>query len=262
MKILVTFGKNKTYFVMIETILKHKSIRKFKNKPIDDKTLEEILIAGTRASTTGNMQVYSIIVSTDECLKKKLWEAHFKQDMVLQAPVILTFCADFNRFTKWCKLRNANAGYDNFLSYYTATIDALLAAQNVALAAEDKGLGICYLGTTTYMAEELIDILRLPELVMPVTTIALGYPDEDPPLTDRLPLDGVVHYEVYTDYSADKINEIYKEKENNPVYKKFVEENGKENLAQVFAEVRYKKEDNEFFSEKLLRTLKDQKFIK
>ena len=247
---------------MIDTILKHKSIRKFKDKKIDDELLEKILLAGTRASTTGNMQVYSIIVSTDECLKKKLWEVHFKQDMVLQAPVILTFCADFNRFTKWCDYRNAKAGYGNFLSFYTATIDALLAAQNVALAAEAHGLGICYLGTTTYNAEEIIDILRLPELVMPVTTIALGYPDENPPLTDRLPLDAVVHYEVYNDYDEKKINEFYKEKEENPLYKKFVEENGKENLAKVFAEVRYKKEDNEFFSDKFLRTIKDQKFLK
>ncbi len=247
---------------MIDTILKHKSIRKFKDKPVEEKVLEQILTAGTRASTTGNMQVYSMIVSTDECLKNKLWEVHFKQDMVKQAPVLITFCADFNRFTKWCKINNAKAGYDNFLSFYTASIDALLAAQNVALAAEAHGLGICYLGTTTYNAEEIIDILRLPELVVPVTTLAIGYPDEDPPLTDRLPLDAVVHYEVYTDYSEEKIKELYREKEENPVYKKFVEENGKENLAQVFAEVRYKKEDNEFFSEKFLRTIKEQKFMK
>jgi nitroreductase len=261
-KIIVTFGKNKTYFIMIDTILKHKSIRKFKNKPIDNKTLEEILIAGTRASTTGNMQVYSMVATTDENLKNQLWEAHFKQDMVKQAPVIITFCADFNRFTKWCDLRNANAGYDNFLSFYTASIDALLAAQNVALAAEDKGLGICYLGTTTYMADKIIKILKLPKLVVPVTTIALGYPDENPPLTDRLPLNGVVHYETYKDYTENDINEIYKEKENNPVYKKFVEESGKENLAQVFAEVRYKKEDNEYFSEKFIEAIKKQDFLK
>ena len=247
---------------MIDTIMNHKSIRKFKNKPIEENLLKKILEAGTRASTTGNMQVYSMIVSTDEYLKKKLWEVHFKQDMVKQAPVIITFCADFNRFTKWCKINNAKTGYDNFLSFYTATIDALLVAQNVALAAEDNGLGICYLGTTTYNAEEIIEILQLPELVVPVTALAIGYPDENPPLTDRLPLEAVVHYEKYNDYSNETIKKLYKEKEENPIYKKFVEENKKENLAQVFAEVRYKKEDNEFFSHKFLRTIKEQKFMK
>ena len=247
---------------MIDTIMNHKSIRKFKNKPIEENLLKKILEAGTRASTTGNMQVYSMIVSTDASLKKKLWEVHFKQDMVKQAPVIITFCADFNRFTKWCKINNAKTGYDNFLSFYTATIDALLVAQNVALAAEDNGLGICYLGTTTYNAEEIIEILQLPELVVPVTALAIGYPDENPPLTDRLPLEAVVHYEKYNDYSNETIKKLYKEKEENPIYKKFVEENKKENLAQVFAEVRYKKEDNEFFSHKFLRTIKEQKFMK
>ena len=247
---------------MIDTIFNHRSIRKFKSDTIDDKLLDKILLAGTKASTTGNMQTYSIVVSTDECLKKKLWEVHFKQDMIKQAPVVLTFCADFNRFTKWCNQRNAKAGYDNFLSFYTASIDALLAAQNVALAAEENGLGICYVGTTIYNAEEIIDILRLPELVFPVTTLVMGYPDENPPLTDRLPLEGIVHYEVYNDYKPEQIDKIYEEKEKNPLYKKFVEENKKENLAQVFAEVRYKKEDNEFFSKKLIKTIKDQKFLK
>ena len=71
--------------------------------------------------------------------------------MVTEAPVLLTFCADFNRFNKWCLLNNAVPGYDNFLSFMTAAIDALLVAQTVCIAAEARGLGICYLGTTTYM---------------------------------------------------------------------------------------------------------------
>ena len=96
--------------------------------------------------------------------------------MVKQAPVVLTFCADFNRFNKWCRLRKAEPGYDNFLSFITAAIDALLVAQNVCVAAEDAGLGICYLGTTTYMADKIIEILDLPEGVVPVTTVTLGIP--------------------------------------------------------------------------------------
>ena len=129
---------------MLETIFNHRSIRKYKNTPVSEDILNQILAAGTRASTTGNMQVYSIVVTQKEELRKQLWEAHFKQDMVLQAPVHLTFCADFNRFNKWCIQRNAQPGYDNYLSFFTAAIDALLVSQNVALAAETHGLGICY----------------------------------------------------------------------------------------------------------------------
>ena len=130
---------------MINTIFQHRSIRKYKSDPVPDELLDRILEAGSRASTTGNMQVYSMIVTRDEAIRKQLWESHFKQDMVLQAPVHITFCADFNRFNKWCRLRKAEPGYDNYLSFFTASIDALLASQNVVLEAESRGLGICYL---------------------------------------------------------------------------------------------------------------------
>ncbi len=247
---------------MIQTIFNHRSIRKYKTDPVPENVLEQVLTAGTRASTTGNMQVYSIVVTKDQALKKQLWEAHFKQDMVLQAPVVLTFCADFNRFTKWCEWRRAHPGYRNFLSFFTAAIDALLAAQNVALAAEDHGLGICYLGTTTYMAEKIVDILKLPELVVPVTTLVTGYPDESPGLTDRLPLEGVVHQDRYHDYTRKDIDRIYAEKEALEETRELLKINNKETLAQIFTDNRYTKKDNVFFSKAFLKVIEKQGFRK
>ena len=246
---------------MFDTLLNHRTIRKYTNDPIPDQILEYILEAGTRASTTGNMQVYSIIVTTDESIKEQLAPCHFNQPMVKMAPVVLTFCADFNRFSKWCRLRKAEPGYDNFLSFMTAAIDALLVAQNVCVAAEDAGLGICYLGTTTYTAGRIIDILELPRGVVPVTTVTLGYPDEHPGLTDRLPLEAVVHREKYVDYSDTDIDQYYREKEFIKIYQDFVKENNKETLAQVFTDVRYKKADNVLFSNSLLDVLKEQGFM-
>ena len=120
---------------MFDTLLNHRTIRKYTSDPIPDKILHYILEAGTRASTTGNMQVYSIVVTTGEAIKEELAPCHFNQPMVKEAPVVLTFCADFNRFSKWCRLRKAEPGYDNFLSFMTAAIDALLVAQNVCVAA-------------------------------------------------------------------------------------------------------------------------------
>lgn len=247
--------------IMYNVITSHRSIRKYKPDPVDDRLLEKILKAGTHASTTGNMQVYSMIVTRDPELKKKLWEVHFRQDMVLQAPVHITFCADFNRFTTWCINRRAEPGYDNFLSFFTGAIDALLASQNVCLAAEEQGLGICYLGTATYNADKIIEILELPPRVVPVAAIVMGYPDEDPGLTDRLPIEAVVHHEKYRPFTSDIIDSVYHERESGKQSMELLKINQKETLAQIFTDKRYTKKDNEFFSEKFLNAIKQQGFF-
>jgi nitroreductase len=245
----------------MELLNKHVTIRKFKNQPVEPKLLESILYSGTRASTTGNMQVYSVVVTQDKDRKQKLAPLHFNQPAAVNAPVLLTFVADFNRFSKWCTMNKAKPGYANFISFFTAAIDALLVAQNVCVAAENNGLGICYLGTTTYNAKEIIEVLNLPKLTFPVTTVALGYPDEKPGLTDRLPLQAVVHHEKYSDYSEENIRELYAYKESLAEMQQFVKENNKETLAQVFTDVRYKEEDNLFFSGKMLQVLREQGFL-
>ncbi len=245
---------------MIDTIFQHRSIRKYKSDAIPEEVLDRVLQAGSRASTTGNMQVYSMVVTQDQEIRKQLWESHFKQGMVLQAPVHITFSADFNRFNKWCRQRKAEPGYDNFLSFYTASIDALLASQNVVLEAEANGLGACYLGTATYMADRIIDILELPEDVVPVAAIVLGYPDETPDLTERLPMRAVVHKDKYQDYSEEDINTIYKEREASELSATLLEENNKETLAQVFTDNRYTKKDNIHFSKQFLEVIRKQGF--
>jgi len=246
---------------MLETISKHRSIRKFKPDAISDSILTEILEAGTRASNTGNMQLYSVVVTKDKEIREKLWETHFKQNMVLQAPVHITICADVNRFHKWCELNQAPVSYDNFFWFINATIDATLASQNICLEAENNGLGICILGTVLYNVDKIIEILELPKGVIPLTAIVLGYPDENPPLTDRLPLDAVVHYEKYKDYSPEVIEKLFFEKDNSEFYKNIVEENGLKNLSLVFTERRYPRASNIEKSEELLETLKKHGFF-
>jgi hypothetical protein len=181
--------------------------------------------------------------------------------MVTEAPIVLTFCADFNRFKKWCRLRKAEPGYDNFLSFMTSAIDALLVAQTVCIAAESKGLGICYLGTTTYNAHKIIELLNLPKGVVPVTTVTIGWPAEKPKQVDRLPLEAIIHKETYIDYSGEDIEKYFGAKEERKDSQQFVIENNKETLAQVFTDIRYKKADNEYFSDILLKVLKDQGFM-
>ncbi|PLX05742.1 MAG: NADPH-dependent oxidoreductase [Marinilabiliales bacterium] len=246
---------------MLKEISEHRSIRKYTDKPIPKEVMDNVLNAAIRASNTGNMQVYSIIVTTYEKIKEELAPTHFNQPMVKNAPAILTFCADFNRFNKWCRQRVAEPGYDNFLSFLTGAIDAIIAAQNACIEAEHHGLGICYLGTAIYNADKIIDILNLPKGVVPITAVTMGYPAETPELTDRLPVEAVVHYEKYNDFTAEDIDEIYAEKENREDSKQFVKENDKETLAQVFTDVRYYKANNEHFSSVLLEVLKKQGFF-
>lgn len=244
----------------MDLLNQHRSIRKFKADDVPEALLENILYSGTRASTTGNMQLYSIVVNRDRAMRAKLAPLHFNQPVAVNAPVLLTFVADFNRFIRWCEQNDAQPGYDNFISFLNACIDTTLVAQNVCVAAENLGLGICYLGTTTYNAGEIIETLALPKFTFPIATVALGYPDEDPGLSDRLPLKGIVHHEQYHAYSNADIDDLYRVKENLESSKQFVAENGKNHLAQVFTDVRYKKSDNEFFSAKSLKVLQEQGF--
>jgi FMN reductase [NAD(P)H] len=181
--------------------------------------------------------------------------------MVTAAPVVLTVCADFRRTSRWAEERKATPGYDNFLSFINAATDALLFTQTFCCLAEEAGLGYCFLGTTVYQPQSIIDTLGLPRLVMPVATLTVGWPAEEPPLTDRLAVEAFVHEETYEDYSRNRIDDLYKAKEALPENQEFVKINNKETLAQVFTDIRYTKKDNESMSETLLEALRRQGFL-
>lgn len=248
---------------MLESMKNRRTIRKYTSEDLPDECLDELLEVAARASNTGNMQLYSVVVTRSRAQKEKLAPAHFNQPMVTTAPVVLTFCADANRFVKWAEQRKAEAGFDNLQTFMAAAIDTMLFAQSFCDAAEAKGLGICYLGTTTYNAGQLVDILALPRLVVPIVTVTVGYPEQPVPMQpERLPLRAVVHREVYVDYTPEVIDGLYREKEALEVNRQFVRENQKETLAQVFTEVRYPRKNNEYFSGVFQDVLKKQGFLK
>jgi nitroreductase len=254
---------------VIDQIHAHRSIRKYKPDPIPGDLLNKILEAGIRASSSGNMQTYSIIVTGDQPLREQLYKAHREQSMVLEAPLLLTFCADFHRMRQWLRISDAPDNFDNFMSFMIAAIDAILVSQNVALAAESEGLGICYLGSTFSNCDQVGKILDLPINVVPVAGFTLGYPNEDPELRDRLPLDGLVHYETYQDYSEERITEIYELREikgwerymSYPRLRKLITDSGVENLAQVYTEVKYSRRSYQEFSRNVLNYLELQDFM-
>lgn len=246
---------------MVKEIFDHVSVREYSDRDISEDVLNKVLEAASRGSNTGNMQIYSIIVNTDKEMIAKLAPSHFCQPAIMNAKAVLTFCADINRFNKWCECRNAKPGFDNFMTFLTAATDATIAAQNACLEAESNGLGICYLGTVIYNADKIIETLELPKGVVPVVTITMGYPKAKPQLTERLPLGAIVHREKYHDFDKNDIDKLYAETEALESNKKFVAENKKETLAQVFAEIRYTKEGNETASACLLKVLKQQGFL-
>ena len=226
-------------------ILTRRSIRQYSGRDIEPKLLNRLLTEAARTQTMGNLQLYSVVVTRSVEGKAALAPAHFNQPMVTQAPVVLTICADFRRTSKWAECRKAKPGYDNALSFTNAATDALLYTQTFCNLAEDAGLGLCFLGTTIYMPLPIIEALKLPKLVFPVATLTVGWPAEEPPLSDRLPLE----------------SRFYSEKEARPENQEFVRINKKETLAQIFTDIRYTKKDNEMMSKGLLAALRHQGFL-
>lgn len=245
----------------MKTIFNRTTIRKYSNREVSDTLLKELLSKAELTPTMGNLQLYSVIATRNSEMKQKLAPTHFNQPMVENAAVVLTFCADFNRTTVWANNRKGTPGYDNFLSFLNAATDALLYCQTFTNLAEAEGLGTCFLGTTIYNPKQIIDLLKLPKLVMPVATLTIGWPDETPTQPDRLPLESILHEETYTDYTAESIDLYYKVKESLEENKHFVEINKTETLAQIYTDIRYKKSDNEAISTGLLETLKQQGFL-
>jgi len=253
----------------LDQLGQHRSIRKYRPDEIPRQDLGRILDAATRASSSGNMQTYSIIVTRDAARRRELWKFHYEQDMILQAPVLLTFCADWNRMSRWCRISDAAPGFDNFLSFLVAFADAMIAAQNAALAAEAYGYGICYMGTTLGCSEKLTAFFDLPRDVFPATTLVLGVPDENPDRRARLPIEGILHEEKYEHFDDERIRSIYHNRETEgwkrymsfPDLAQSISESGVKNLAQIYTELKYTKADNEDVSEELLRCLRDQGFF-
>lgn len=247
--------------MIMDSLKNRKSIRKYSDREVSNELLTSLLQEAERTPTMGNLQLYSVVVTRSKEMKEKLAPAHFNQPMITGAPVVLTFLADFRRTSIWAENRKAEPGYDNFLSFINATTDALLYCQTFCNLAEEAGLGTCFLGTTVYMPQMIIDTLKLPKLTFPVATITLGWPDENPEQSDRLPVESIIHDETYHDYTPQNIDKFYAYKESLPENKHFVEINHKETLAQIFTDIRYTKKDNVAMSEGLVKALKNQGFL-
>ncbi|HVT12190.1 MAG TPA: nitroreductase family protein [Fimbriimonadaceae bacterium] len=249
----------------------HRSIRRFKPDPIDPNLVREVCaeaVAG--ASSSGNLNSVTTILTTDPERKARLYELHYEQPMVLEAPLVVTFCADWFRTREWLRLRGARDNFDNLIGYHVAAFDAMIVAQNVVLGFQSHGLGICYMGTTLFSMGEIADFLELPDTCLPVTTIVVGYPDEDPPKRDRLPIEALVHEETYRKPDEKEIDAIYKDREIKgwerymaiPELKQLAEERGITTLAQFYtSEIKYDPDEFRELSGRLRAVIEAKHFL-
>jgi nitroreductase len=181
----------------LELIHAHGSVRRYKPDPVPASLVETIVAAGQRASTSSNMQTYSVIVTTDSEQRAAIAEVSGGQKHILQAPVFLTWCADRYRLERACQLRGYEHNAETIENFLVAAVDAALAAQNAALAAESLGLGICYIGSIRNNSARVIELLNLPKHVFPITGMTVGYPVHPPRIRPRLSQEAILHWGEY-----------------------------------------------------------------
>ena len=259
------------YSQIAELFQAHRSIRSYKPDPIHEELLERILsdaIHGT--SSSGNLNSVSMIITKDAERKQKLFELHGHQEMILEAPLLITFCADWYRTREWLRARGARDNFNNLLGYHVAAYDAMILAQTVCLGLQAHGLGICYMGTTLFSLRGISDLLELPETCVPVTTIVVGYPNEAPAQRDRLPASAHIHRETYHRPSLDELNAIYEDRDRKgwerymsmPRLKEMAEEYGITSLAQFYtSKIKYDPDRFAVWSEEIRQFLVDKGFM-
>ncbi|ENO12797.2 oxygen-insensitive NADPH nitroreductase [Marinobacter nanhaiticus D15-8W] len=184
----------------IERLQSHRSIRKFTDQKIPREAFETFIRAGQSAATSNHVQAYSIIHVVNPENRRKLAELAGGQAYVVDSSDFLVFCADMKRSTEAAERAGAEVIRGMTEQLLVASIDTALMAQNIAVAAESEGVGLCYIGGIRNDPAQVSEILRLPEHVYPVFGMCLGYPDQNPEVKPRLPLAAILKEDYYLDH--------------------------------------------------------------
>ena len=184
---------------VIELLNSHRSIRKFTDRTVEQSHLNSFVQAGQAAATSSFIQACTVIQINDKQKRSAISEWSGNQTYINDAPSFLVFCADMNRHKLSCDIHNAEMLSGFTEQFITATVDCALFAQNVAVAAESEGLGIVYIGGLRNKIDLVSETLNLPNLVYPVFGMCLGYPDQNPEVKPRLPLDVILKQDSYDD---------------------------------------------------------------
>ncbi len=188
----------------LDLIHRHASVRRYKPDPVPAALIETIVAAGQRASTSSNLQTYSVVVLTEAADRQRMAELCGNQKHIAEAPVFLAWIADLARLDRACQLRGYTQDTAYLESFLIAATDAVIAAQNAALAAESLGLGICYIGSIRNRPQEVIQMLGLPRLTFPITGMTVGWPERPAKVKPRLPLKAILHWDRYDPSAYDE----------------------------------------------------------
>jgi nitroreductase len=248
---------------VVECLMNHRSVRKFKPEPIDETTIRTLISAGTRAATGGNLQMYTFLVVDDED-KIALFE-QMLQPVIRHPPLIIIALLDLYRIKRWLEVNESRPPILDRPAYYMlAFCDAMIALQNVVIAAESLGLGTCYCGSI--LEFDVQEHFGTPEYVFPAGMVCLGYPDEEPGLSQRLPLEAVIHRNSYQFFDDETIKDLYRERDR--VWESVSEERknqlrkqGINSIPQALAVQRFSNEATGERSQRILENLRRAKFI-
>lgn len=193
----------------LEQIRKHSSIRQYKPDAVSKELIETIVVASQRSSTSSNLQMYSVVAVSDPEIKNHLAGLCGNQDHISQAPAFLAWCADLSRLDRVCQLRGYEYAGDYVENFLLSAVDTAILMQTATLAAESLGLGMCYIGAIRNQPQAVIELLKLPRLVFPISGMTLGWPATEPTAKPRLPLETVLHWNHYDRSKEDEALNAY-----------------------------------------------------
>ncbi len=198
---------------LYEILMKRRSIRVFQEREIPDEIVEKLLDVATHGPSGGNLQPYSIILVRSQEGKKKLADLSGGQPWVTKAPLTMIFCLDFFRIKRWADSCEVDFKGEKALNHFLiAYADLMIAAQSVAILAETYGLGSVYIGSIQHEIDETRKYFEIPEYVLPMMLLSIGFPKSIPPSIPKLKKEIMIHQERYQKPSDEEIRRALDEK--------------------------------------------------
>ncbi|TQR20119.1 oxygen-insensitive NADPH nitroreductase [Psychrobacillus vulpis] len=195
---------------MVQKLLRaHASVRKYKDYTLSKEEVSELVETAQHAASSHFVQAYSVIWITDDSKKEELGRLSNNPKQFETAGAALLFCADFHRLQVAGKLHDTEIIIDTTENVLVGTVDVALFAQNLVIAAESKGYGICFIGGVRNEPNEISHLFDLPEGVFPLFAITLGVPDQQNDVKPRLPVSAVLHENAYDSVKYNKLLKEY-----------------------------------------------------
>ncbi len=182
---------------ILDILSSHRSVRQFRDKPLEESKFQAIVMAAQCASTSHHVQAYTIIRVKDRETRKEIADLAGPQPWVEKAPIFLVFCADLTRLKAACRLHKIKPETGWAEQFVVGTVDTALVAQNLMVAAESLGLGGVFIGGIRNDPARVSDLLNIPDHAYPVFGMCLGYPDQTPDTKPRLPQALVMKEETF-----------------------------------------------------------------